>query len=189
MQENAPSAGRTAVIVVDMLNDFVTGPIKCDRAQRIIPHLQDLLKAAREKGVHVIYTCDAHLKGIDHELELWGDHALAGTEGAQIIPELAPTEKDFIIHKRRYSGFCGTDLDILLRELGVETLIITGMQAHICVQHTAADAFYLGYRLIVPSDGIEAFTEEILENELGYLKQMYGAEIVTVDEIVERLRH
>lgn len=186
MQEDTV-ADRTAVIVVDMLNDFVSGPLKCERAPRIIPHLQDLLKAAREKGVYVIYVCDAHLKGIDHELELWGDHALAGTEGAGIIPELEPTDEDFIIRKRRYSGFCGTGLDILLRELHVGTVIITGMQAHICVQHTVADAFYLGYRITVPTDGIEAFTGEILEREYGYLKEMYGAELATVDEITARM--
>ena len=58
-----------AIIIVDVLNDFVTGSLRCDRAQRIVPHLVDLVKNAREKGIPVIYSNDAHIKGIDHELK------------------------------------------------------------------------------------------------------------------------
>ena len=79
---------KQAVLVVDMLNDFVTGALKCDRGLAIVPQTAKLLNAARKSGVPVIFCNDAHLKGIDHELKLWGDHAIAGTEGAKVIPEL-----------------------------------------------------------------------------------------------------
>ncbi len=186
--QSEPGRGRTAVVVIDMLNDFVTGPLGCDRAERIVPRLGSLLDRARAKGVPVIYLCDAHRKGVDRELDLWGDHAIAGTAGADVIPELAPRPGDHVVRKRRYSGFHGTDLDMLLRELRVDRLVITGMQAHICVRHTAADAFFRGYGVTVPSDGIEAFTDEILQKELAYLKEMYGAEISTADRIAEGFR-
>ena len=74
---------KQAVLVVDMLNDFVTGALKCDRGLAIVPQTAKLLDGARKAGVPVIFCNDAHLKDIDHELKLWGDHAIAGTKGAE----------------------------------------------------------------------------------------------------------
>lgn len=176
--------GKKAVILVDMLNDFVTGALTCDRARAIVPHLEKLVDAARKKGVYVIYANDAHIKGIDRELELWGDHAIIGTKGAEVIPELAPQEGDFIIPKRRYSGFFGTDLHLLLTELGVDTVIMTGLHAHMCVRHTTADAYYWGYQIIVPTDATDSFTKEDYEYGIRYLKDVYGAQLTTVEELI-----
>ena len=66
-------AEKTAILVVDMLNDFVTGALKCDRGLAIVPNVKRLLDGAREKNVAVIFCNDAHIKGVDHELKLWGD--------------------------------------------------------------------------------------------------------------------
>mgnify|MGYP002509104119 CR=1 FL=1 len=74
---------RPAVLVVDMLNDFVTGALACDRGKAIVPAAAALLDSARAAGVPVIFCNDAHIQGIDRELELWGDHAIAGTKGAE----------------------------------------------------------------------------------------------------------
>ena len=74
-----------AVLVVDMLNDFVTGAIGCDRAKAIVKPLGELLDNARKNNVPVIFCNDCHYKGIDNELKLWGDHAIKGTWGAEII--------------------------------------------------------------------------------------------------------
>ena len=167
-----------------MLNDFVTGALTCDRARAIVPHLEKLVDAARKKGVYVIYANDAHIKGIDRELELWGDHAIIGTKGAEVIPELAPQEGDFVIPKRRYSGFFGTDLHLLLTELGVDTVIMTGLHAHMCVRHTTADAYYWGYKIIVPTDATDSFTKEDYEYGIRYLKDVYGAQLTTVEELI-----
>lgn len=182
--QNVPK-DRKAIIIVDMLNDFITGSLKCDRAQRIIPPLQKLIKEAREKGVYVIYSNDAHLKGVDKELEFWGDHAIAGTEGAQVIKELEPAEGDYIVPKRVYSGFFQTDMHLLLQDLNVGTVILAGMHAHMCVRHTAADAYQWGYDIVVPTDAVDAFTEEDYQYGLKYLKEVYDAEITTIDELVK----
>jgi len=176
-----------AVVVIDMLNDFVTGSLKCERAQRIIPPLQALTNAARSRGVPVIYSNDCHYKGIDHELKLWGDHAIKGTEGAEVIQELTPQDTDYVIPKRRYSGFFQTDLHLLLKELGVDTLVMTGLHANMCVRHTAADAFAWGFQILVPTDGTDAFTAEDYQGGLDYLKQVYGAKITTVDQLISTL--
>ncbi len=177
---------KEAVLVIDMLNDFVKpgGTLRVERAERIIPKLKALLDWARGKGLPVIYACDAHRKGVDAELALWGDHAIEGTWGAQVIEELKPQEGDFVVRKRRYSAFFGTDLDLLLRELGVDTLILTGLVTNVCVQHTAADAFFRGYKVVVVSDCCGALTEEEHKSALEYMRRVYGADVRTADEIM-----
>ena len=169
-----------------MLNDFVTGALKCERGQAIVPKTAELLKAARQKNIPVIFCNDAHLKGIDHELKLWGDHAIAGTKGAEVIPQLELCDKDYVVPKRRYSGFFQTNLDMLLRELDIETVIMTGLHAHMCVRHTTADAYQLGYNIIVAKDATDSFTEEDYNMGIKYLKEVYGAEITDVDSLTAR---
>ncbi len=175
---------KPAILVVDMLNDFVTGAIGCDRARDIVPATAKLLDAARKAGVPVIYCNDAHLPKIDRELEIWGDHALVGTPGAQVIPELAPQACDYVIPKRRYSGFFQTDLDILLKELGVKTVIMTGLHTHMCVRHTSADAYCLGYDVVVAKEATNSFTEQDYLYGLEYLKICYGAPACTNEELI-----
>ena len=176
-----------AILVVDMLNDFVTGALTCDRAKAIVPATAELLDAAREAGVPVIFCNDAHIAGIDRELKLWGDHAIVGTKGAEVIPELKLCDKDYVVPKRRYSGFFQTDLDILLKELGVKTVVMTGLHAHMCVRHTSADAYCLGYDVVVEKQATDSFTEEDYIGGLAYLKTCYGADAYTNEELIEML--
>lgn len=178
---------KAAVLVIDMLNDFVHGALKVERAAGIIPNIRRLLEHARGRGIPVIYANDSHLPKGDKEFQLWPEHAVAGTWGAEVIDELKPGQGDYVIRKRRYSAFYSTDLDLLLRELDVDTLILTGLVTDICVQHTAADAFFRGYRVIIPRDCVETVTEERHEAALEYMKSTYGCEITTTDELLKRL--
>lgn len=175
---------RPAILVVDMLNDFVTGALACDRGKGIVPATAALLDAARKAGVPVIFCNDAHLPGIDREFELWGPHAIAGSVGAQVIPELKVGERDYVVPKRRYSGFFQTGLDMLLKELGVRTVIMTGLHAHMCVRHTASDAYCLGYDVVVAKDATNAFTEADYIDGLQAMKACYGAEAYSNEEII-----
>jgi len=175
---------RMSVIVVDMINDFVTGTLKCARASRIIPSIQRLLDFVRKKRIPVIYVSDAHLPSVDDELELWPPHAIVGTKGAEIIKELKPVKGDYTLQKRRYSAFYETGLDPLLRELKVDTVVLVGLVTNVCIQHTAADAFFRGYRIIIPEDCVEAPTEEDQKTALKYLKMNYGSEIASVEELM-----
>ncbi len=155
-----------ALLVVDMVNDFMTGKIANPRAERIVPHIQQLLEQARADSGDwlVVYANDAHLPS-DFELRVWGEHAMAGTRGAQTITELLP--------KRFYSAFHETGLDPLLRQFGVDTLVLTGQHTNLCVRHTTADAFFLGYQVIVPPDAVEALSDEDHQSGLRYLEAMY----------------
>jgi nicotinamidase-related amidase len=177
-----------AVIIIDMLNDFVTGDLKCERADCVIPNLKKLVEAARKHKVPVIYSNDAHFPEDAEVVQKWGKHAIKGTKGAEVIPQLKPTGKDYIVEKRTYSGFYETGLDLLLRSLyhgeGVKTVILAGLHTHMCVRHTAADAFFRGYKIIIAKDGVEAFTQEDHEQGLKYLEYVYNAKLMTVNEII-----
>ncbi len=173
-----------AILVVDMLNDFVTGSLKCERGEAIVPALASFLTEARKHKVPVIFCNDSHLEGIDHEFTIWGPHAIKGSKGAEVIKELNLDEKvDYVVPKRRYSGFFHTDLDLLLKELGVTSVIMTGLHTHMCVRHTSADAFQNGFEVLVNVDGVNAFTEEDHLSGLKYLKDVYGAKLLTSEEI------
>ncbi len=173
---------KPALLVIDMLNDFVKGSLKVPEAEAIIPKIKELIDACRVKGVPVVYVCDSHVKGVDKELEIWGPHAVRGSWGAEVVDELKPTPNDFVVLKRRYSGFFETDLDLLLRELGVETVVLTGVATEICVQHTAADAFFRGYRVIVVKDATAGLTRESHERALEYMRHVYKAEVLSTEE-------
>jgi len=174
---------KDAVIVVDMLNAFVTGELACERAQRIIPNLQALLAAAREADVPVFYANDAHYAE-DFELKVWGEHAMKGTEAAQVIPELAPQPGDYVVEKRTYDSFYQTGLDDLLRANNVDRVLITGLHTHMCCRHTSAGAFFRGYNLVAVEDGLDAFEESDHVSGLKYLEEVYGAEVMTTAELI-----
>ncbi len=181
--------GNKAVLIVDMLNDFVTGDLKCERARHIVPNLEKLIESARKHNIPVIYCNDAHYPEDFEVIEKWGKHAMKGTKGAEVIPELKPTEKDYVIEKRAYSSFYETGIDPLLKSLykgeGIRSVILGGLHTNICVRHTAADAFFRGYKIIIAQDCVEAFTQEDHKQGLKYLEYVYNAKIKTVDEIIK----
>jgi len=174
-----------ALVVIDMLNDFVTGKLKNERAKHIIPNIKKLIQAARDANVPVIYCNDAHLPA-DPELEKWGEHAMKGTEGAEVIPRLKPGKGDYVFEKRTYSGFFETELGLLIREMDVDTIVLTGLDTNICVRHTAADGFFRGYKIVVPKDATEALSEKEYQQGLEYIKKVYDGEITEIEQIIAR---
>ena len=174
-----------ALIIIDMLNDFVTGSLACDRAQRIIPNIKKLAEVYRQAGYPVIYNNDAHLAEIDAEFDVWGSHAVEGTEGAEVISELTPEKSDIIVPKRRYSGFTGTDLHLRLQELGVDTVVLAGLHTNMCLRHTSYDAFVHGYNIIIPEDCADAFDQQQQDDGLAYIKKLYNAEISDSNSLIE----
>jgi nicotinamidase-related amidase len=182
-----------AVVVIDMLNDFVTGALANPKSQAIASNIARLLREAHEHGWLVVYGNDAHLPG-DPEEKVWGAHALAGTPGADVIPELAPQEEDVVLPKRFYSAFHETGLSSLLRQHDIDEVILAGQHTNICVRHTASDAFNGGFSITVPRDAVAMFEETGMSDEeyervqrdaLDYLKKVYGARVTTTGEVIE----
>ena len=171
---------RRALVVVDMIEDFVHegGALWCGPTMtKIVPVIRNELTRARAATEPVVYLTDNHLEG-DAEFQTFPPHAIAGSKGAQIVPELAPAKDDVVIPKRRYSGFFGTDLDITLREKGVDTLRLVGDCTNICVLYTAADARNLGYVVEVVEAGVTSFDEEAHRDALRELEKTLGAKIL-----------
>lgn len=177
---------KPAILVIDVINDFVTGELGSERAGKIVPNIWRMLRRARSEGVPVVYVTDAHLPEGDREFDIWPRHAVDGSEGARIVDKLKPKASDFHIKKRRYSGFYATGLEALLRELDVDTVVLTGLVTNICVQHTAADAFFRGFRVVVPWDCVEASSDEAQKTSLSYMEQIYGAEITSSEALIKK---
>ena len=174
-----------ALIIIDMLNDFVDGALANPRAQAIVPSLQRLLQYAREAGWVVVFSNDAHSPD-DPEMRVWGQHAMAGTFGAGVIPQLEPQpgERELVSPKRHYGAFHETGLDEQLRALGVDEVVMAGQHTHICVRHSSYEALVRGYRITVPRDAVCAFDGVDEEAALEYLRGTYAAAITTVDELI-----
>ena len=171
-----------ALIIVDMLNDFVDGKLGNPKAQAIIEPLQKLLAHARDEGWVVVFSNDAHHPE-DPELRVWGEHAMAGTPEADVIPQLAPREGEIVSPKRVYGAFESTGLDEQLKERGVDEVVITGQHTHICVRHSSYGALIRGYRITIPRDAVCGFEGLDEDEALAYLEMAYGAEITNVDAL------
>jgi biuret amidohydrolase len=164
---SAIDPAKTALIVVDMENDFVAegAPMETPSALKILPTLRRVIDESRERGVRIIYTTHAHRSdGCDMGLfdDLWPPidsraGLIDGTPGIEIYPEIAPQAGDIVIKKHRYSGFFGTDLDIILRGSGIETVVVTGVTTENCCHATARDAMFRDYKVIFLSDATGTF--------------------------------
>ena len=174
-----------ALLIVDMVNDFVTGKLGTPRAKRIIPNIRAIADTARDADVPVIYVNDAHLPK-DFELKVWGPHSMVGTKGAQIIPELQSEPGDYVFGKQTYSAFYETPLDTVLRAHEVDNVVITGLHSNICCRHTSADAFFRGIQPILPEDGVESLTQQAHEEGLKYIKEIYQGQIVDSEKVLKR---
>lgn len=175
---------RSAVLVVDVLGG----------SNEVLPVLADMVansvaivKAARAAGVPVIFADDAHVPGLDRELELWGDHGIAGTEDAKPAAAFEVGEGDYVIPKRRYDAFFQTDLDLTLRELGVDTLIVVGADTNICVLQTLAGAYFRAYKTIVAADATATFLIGTQEYGLEYFSRCYDSRVVDTARVLSYL--
>ncbi len=171
-----------ALVIVDMLDDFVTGALANPHAERILEPLSQLLEHARSSDEWVVvFSNDAHHPS-DPEMRVWGEHALAGTPGARVVAELAPQPgpAELISPKRHYGAFDETGLDEQLKALGVDEIVVTGQHTHICVRHSSYGAMIRGYRVTVPRDAVCTFEGVDGEEALGYLTMAYGATVTDV---------
>src|SRR5207302_5523179 len=167
MQIDVIDPKKTAMIVVDMQNDFVApgAAMETPAARAVVPRLTEALKICRDAGIKIIYTAHVHRRD-GSDMGLFDDmHApiakraalVDGTPGVEIYPELAPAPGEHVIKKHRYSGFYGTDLDMILREWGVDTVIIAGTTTENCCHATARDAMFRNYRVAFLSDATATY--------------------------------
>lgn len=165
---------KTVMIVVDMQNDFVAegALLQSAQANAMVPKLAHTLSACRAKGVRVVYTAHVH-RGDGCDMGLFDDlyppianrSALVdGTTGAGIYAALAPAQGEHVIKKHRYSAFFATDLDLILREWGIDTVVVSGTTTENCCHATARDAMFRNYKTVFLSDVTGTFDYP----DLGY---------------------
>lgn len=199
--------GQPALLIIDMQHDFLdeNTPLAAAGGLGIVPAVVRVAEAARNAGVQVICTQEAHRPGrVDSGREAdpgmgmsfypgastampLPEHCVEGSEGIEIIPDLRPRPGDLTIQKRRYSCFLGTELDALLHSLGVETLLVTGVDSNVCVLWTVGEAFQRDYHVRVLEDCVAGSTPEEHEAALLIMRPLALGRQVLSSELIEAL--
>ena len=180
----------TAVLVIDMQNAFCAEgyppDIEVDKTmiRAMIPRLQQFLTQVRRKNVTIVFVRAVRDEGdysspikelcirhYGHEIAA----CMRGSWEAEFIPEIQPEANEIVIEKTRYSAFVKTDLDARLRELGIVTLIVTGVASNICVETTCRDGFMRDYYIVVPNDLAATLSEELHRGALINLERWFAA--------------
>jgi len=198
---------KCALIVVDMQNDFVApgAPMETPAGRAMLPKLTRAIDFCRRVGARVIYTTHAHRRdGCDAGLfaRLWPPIAsraglVDGTRGIEIYDEIAPKPGEIVVKKHRYSAFYGTDLDIILRGWGVDTVVIAGVTTENCCLSTARDALFRDYKVVFLSDatatfdypdvGQGAMSADEIHKAVLVILSVSTAHVMKVEEFISRL--
>src|SRR4051794_36734230 len=170
----------TALVIIDMQNDFVRdeGTLQVGAASATVASIGRLLELARESGMRVVFSQDTHDPG-DPEFAIWPEHALRGTWGWEMIDELAPRPGELVVQKVRYDAFYGTELDHMLRLWNVQTILLCGTVANICVHYTAASAALRWYDVVVVKDAVSALDPFDLESSLRQTAFLFAGRVTT----------
>ncbi|PPA70919.1 isochorismatase family cysteine hydrolase [Jeotgalibacillus proteolyticus] len=177
------SQPNTAMIIIDMMNkmDFVGGEDLLENTKPIMDNLVSLKKKAKEAEIPVIYVND--------NFGQWQDNAENIIEecmknpGKEIVEQILPEEDDYFIIKPKHSGFFGTQLDILLHQLGIDNLILTGVAGDICVLFTANDAYMREYKLFVPEDCMASEKVSDNKNAIHLIRRSLDADTTKSTEL------
>jgi ureidoacrylate peracid hydrolase len=188
----------TALLIIDMQNDYAKPGGKCHEAGRplehyrkAIPNIQAFLKEARNYGLLVVHVITTVLPYGLGDSGTWLDQrvrspytdltmCLEGTWGEQVVEELAPQLREPVVKKLRYSGFAGTPLDIILRSNEIKTLIVTGVSTNVCIDSTVRDGFFLNYYIILVEDCTYSWDPELRRTTLKTVGKRFG--IVSLSE-------
>jgi gluconolactonase len=189
---------RSALIIQDMQNDVIieggafadSGAPEHATAQNVVANVADLAAACRSAGVpviHIWYVVEAGAAGLRQNAPLFqgvkeSNGLVRGTWGAAPAEGLEPQDGDHVVEKMRMNGFYETRLDILLRGLGAEQLVITGAWTNMSIEHTARHGADAGYEVVIASDGTSTINEEWHQAALNYAVTNVG-KVATCAEI------
>jgi ureidoacrylate peracid hydrolase len=177
---------RAAVVVIDMINEFCKpgGKMVLPGYEALVPPQLAVIEAARKAGAPVIWVHDSHRRNMrrDREWVKRTPHSIEGTWATEIIEDLGARSDEIHVVKHRYSGFFQTDLDVTLKDLLVDQLVVFGVVTNICVRSTVHDAFFNGYEVVVPRDCCAATGAREQESTLYDIATHFG--VVTEAEYV-----
>ncbi|MCQ6562726.1 cysteine hydrolase family protein [Paenibacillus mendelii] len=175
-----------AFIAIDYTVDFVTGKLPCgEPAVQVQDRIAELTERFIQENEFVVMAVDLHDEGdvLHPEHKLFPAHNIRGTEGRSLYGKLdkvykANQQTIYWMDKTRYSAFCGTDLELRLRQRGINEVHLAGVCTDICVLHTAVDAYNKGYRIVIHADAVASFNEAGHEWALSHFENVLGAEVV-----------
>jgi nicotinamidase-related amidase len=178
---------KTALLVVDMVRDFTDpgGLVFYPENRNILPRIVRVINHCRQEGMPIVFVRHCYRKGkYDKNLETMRPCCIEGSGGEDLDPLLpVDAERDYIIKKRRYSAFFGTDLDLILREHRVETLIIVGTKTNCCIRAAVTDAYYLDYLPVVLSDCVATDSDTVNQVHLEDIRKYFGR-VISSDELL-----
>ncbi|NLO90304.1 MAG: cysteine hydrolase, partial [Clostridia bacterium] len=182
-------------LIVDMQKDFCLpgAPMEVYGAMKVAEKIKEALDACRKHGLPIVHVIRYYRPdGSDVEITRYeafkkaGGALIKGTEGAEIVDILKPQEGEYVIVKQRWSAFFQTELDVMLKRLGVDQVVVTGVQTPNCIRGTVWDANSLDYEVIVLTDGTGAKTQEVHEANLYDMKNI-GVKLMTTEEFINSL--
>jgi gluconolactonase len=195
-------ARRSALIIQDLQNDVISeggafaesGAPAHAKSQNVIANVSRLADAARAAGtpvIHVHYIVEEGSTGLRQNAPLFigvkdADALVRGSWGAAPVDGLEPQPGDHIVEKMRMNGFYDTRLDILLRGLGADTIVITGAWTNMSIEHTARHGADAGYEVIVVSDGTSTISDEWQHAALNFAMTNVGR-VAGSDEVAAAL--
>jgi len=182
---NVPDTADAALVLIDVINDleFPEGDQLLRYARPMAERIAALRRRAKGAGIPTIYVND-NFGRWKSDFNKQVDHCLYdGVRGQPLAEILRPDEDDYFVLKPKHSGFFSTTLDILLDYLKVESLILTGVAANICVLFTANDAYMRDLRLYVPGDCVASNTEELNRGALQQMHLVLKADTRPSDEL------
>ena len=193
MQRQAVSYG---LVIIDMQNDFVMpgSSIRVAGAKATLPIVSKVLKAFRSKKLPVFHIVreyrpdgsDIEITRLTKFLEQ-GKTVVPGTTGCEIVEELRPIPGEYRIIKNRFSAFMNTELDFILRRLGITHLVVCGTQYPSCVRCTVFDGVSYGYHVTVLTDATSAQKPEIAESNIRDIEDI-GVECCLSTAFLKKLR-
>lgn len=182
----SPSESRTALLLIDVINDF-DFPGGAEMLRYALPAAREislLKKRAQAAGLPIIYVNDNFGRWRSDFRQQIAHCLREQSRGREIAALLYPGESDYFVLKPRHSGFYSTSLEVLLRQLQITRLILTGFATGICVIYTANDAYMRGYELLVPADCVAADDENAHHSALQQMERFLKADTRKSAEIV-----
>jgi len=198
MKEIEVNPKDTAILVIDLQKGFVNEGAFCEvpAARKMLPRLQRLIDVCKKQSIPVIYTRMSHqfIRSTVYP-DLWPSHFHAdgspilvpGSKEFELIEELKVEEGDILLDKDRYSAFFGTPLDLILKERGVKTLIVTGLASNVCCESTVREAFFLNYRVIFVDDLNVTLNDEMHRWAVENIRLVFGY-VLSSDELIAKLQ-
>lgn len=181
-----------ALIVIDYTNDFIheEGALSCGvPGKNLDDYIAELMKTFKENDDFIVQAVDVHIPGDEYhpETKLFPTHNVRSTWGRELYGKVAEMDARISIHKdnhytymdkTRYSAFAGTNLELKLRERGIQEVHLAGVCTDICVLHTAIDAYNKGFKIVVHEKGVASFDPTGHNWSLGHFKNVLGATIL-----------